>query len=73
VRAPAALHGLRGPDPTGATSALTALLEALDLMMRRLSGSCSSRNSALASGTTRSWRPSMMVTGVAIPGSSSAS
>ena len=40
---------------------------------RRLLGSRSSRNSALASGTTRSWRPLMIVTGVAICGSSSAS
>jgi hypothetical protein len=31
-------------------------------------GSRSSRNSALASGTTRSWRPSMIVTGAAICG-----
>ena len=36
-------------------------------------GSRSSRNSALASGTTRSWRPLMIVTGVVICGSSSAS
>jgi hypothetical protein len=32
---------------------------------KRLVGSRSSRNSALASGTTRSWRPLMRVTGVA--------
>ena len=36
-------------------------------------GSRSSRNSALATGTTRSWRPLMIVTGVVICGSSSAS
>ena len=43
------------------------------MIARRLLGSRSSRNSALASGTTRSWRPLMIVTGVVICGSSSAS
>src|SRR5262245_37551585 len=43
------------------------------MITTRLLGSRSSRNSAFASGTTRSWRPFMIVTGVAIWGSSSAS
>ena len=43
------------------------------MILRRLFGSRSSRNSALATGTTRSWRPLMIVTGVVIVGSSAAS
>ena len=43
------------------------------MIARRLLGSRSSRNSAFATGTTRSWRPLMIVTGVVICGSSSAS
>jgi hypothetical protein len=36
------------------------------MTLRRLLGSRASRNSALASGTTRSWRPLMIVTGVVV-------
>src|SRR5262245_15500042 len=43
------------------------------MILRRLLGSRSSRNSALAGGTTRSWRPLTIVTGVEMPGRSSAS
>src|SRR4051812_13711526 len=43
------------------------------MIRTRLLGSRSARNSALASGTTWSLRPLMIVTGVAISGSSSAS
>ena len=43
------------------------------MITTRLVGSRWSRNSALASGTTRSWLPLMIVTGAVICGSSPAS
>src|SRR5262249_51741054 len=62
----------RMPAPYWAGSSSQTKCPAL-MTVRRLLGSRSKRKVAFASGTTLSWSPQRIVTGVRMPGSSSAS